>query len=365
MIYGVSKGIGDNKGFIFKIREDLSGLDIIHNFSIDSLGTRPEGGMLEGRNGFIYGTTRIGGRHNAGVIFRIGKDGSGYTVLHHFNISDGKNPQSRIFQDSGGTIYGRARNGGAGGKGVLFKISEDGSNFAKIFEIADEGDSYWNSSIVLGNDGYLYGSMTGPGVFRVKTDGTGFQGLQDHSFPGVPRLIRQPFVPDVQVTDPADQGTAVPTDLTVEVNPVTNASAYTLELSESPAFAGTPLTFTSSTPSVEVSGLAENKTYYARVRSSLLPYYGETTSFTTGDVVSSALTEFEVYPNPTTSTFTLKAGPGDVKAITVTDASGMVVYQNDNVQHVDLTLGEDLKQGIYIMKIIRPKSQKVVRLVKN
>jgi len=39
--------------------------------------------------------------------------------------------------------------------------------------------------------------------------------------------------------------------------------------------------------------------------------------------------------------------------------------KNEKVQHADLLLGEDLKQGIYILKILRPGGQKVVRLVKN
>ena len=58
-------------------------------------GDFPVGGLVEGNDGFLYGSARMGGAHDAGVIFKISKSG-GFRVLHSFcsaaQCADGANP---------------------------------------------------------------------------------------------------------------------------------------------------------------------------------------------------------------------------------------------------------------------------------
>ncbi len=67
---------------------------ILHPFAGEpNDGRSPAGGMTLSDNVF-YGSTRYGGAHNKGIIFRINPDGSGYTILHHFagGTNDGDGP---------------------------------------------------------------------------------------------------------------------------------------------------------------------------------------------------------------------------------------------------------------------------------
>src|SRR5688500_9780698 len=63
------------------------------------LGSNPTA-LIEGKDGSLYGTMRDGGRKWEGVVFKINRDGSGYTVLRHFTgyrqSADGSWPQGVI-----------------------------------------------------------------------------------------------------------------------------------------------------------------------------------------------------------------------------------------------------------------------------
>ena len=43
-------------------------------------GAQPQSGLVEGSNGTLYGTTPIGGSNGLGTVFKLSKDGSGYSV---------------------------------------------------------------------------------------------------------------------------------------------------------------------------------------------------------------------------------------------------------------------------------------------
>ena len=45
-------------------------------------GTTPEASVIEGSDGALYGTTYSGGIASGGTVFKMNRDGSGYTVLH-------------------------------------------------------------------------------------------------------------------------------------------------------------------------------------------------------------------------------------------------------------------------------------------
>jgi uncharacterized repeat protein (TIGR03803 family) len=47
-------------------------------------GTRPRAPLIEGRDGKLYGTTESSGSNDAGTVFKLNKEGSGYGMLHSF-----------------------------------------------------------------------------------------------------------------------------------------------------------------------------------------------------------------------------------------------------------------------------------------
>ena len=53
-------------------------------------GTSPYNKLIEGPNGALFGTTRFqGSPANAGTLYTVNKDGSGFRVLHIFGVQPG------------------------------------------------------------------------------------------------------------------------------------------------------------------------------------------------------------------------------------------------------------------------------------
>lgn len=123
-LYGTAYGGGfANFGAVFKIEADGTGFDTVHEFNLWPQGQRPECQLvLNGST--LYGTTNQGGSANNGTIFKVGTDGSGYTVMHSFSggVSDGDEPRygALCFNDSFNTYYGMSYRGGATNQGVVF-----------------------------------------------------------------------------------------------------------------------------------------------------------------------------------------------------------------------------------------------------
>ena len=144
--------------------------------------------------GILYGTTKLGGTANAGTLYRVKADGTGFAVLKQFagNYSNGEAalPNGGLVQ-SGNTLYGMTSTGGAENRGTVFTINEDGSGYALIKSFRElDGGIPTDGGLVLG-DGVLYGMLGGPNgkVFRLNTDGSGFQILANASNPRATLLL--------------------------------------------------------------------------------------------------------------------------------------------------------------------------------
>lgn len=97
-LYGTTKfgtfgGSFKTTGTIFRVNEDGTNFQVLHRFADytdlndasqpkNTDGAYPTSELTEGSDGNLYGITSAGGTYGTGVIFRIGKDGSGFTVLH-------------------------------------------------------------------------------------------------------------------------------------------------------------------------------------------------------------------------------------------------------------------------------------------
>ena len=81
-------------------------------------------------SGSLYGVAGGGtgpcGGGGCGVVFRLSPnpdDTWTYTVLHRFTGPDGAGPLAGLILDAKGHIFGTTSYGGAGGYGVVFKIT--------------------------------------------------------------------------------------------------------------------------------------------------------------------------------------------------------------------------------------------------
>jgi uncharacterized repeat protein (TIGR03803 family) len=164
-LYGTTFGGGSNNaGAVFKLDTNGNNYSVLHNFKGTPDGAQPYAGLLQGSDGALYGTTRVGGVANRGSIFKLNPDGGNYTNLYSFNNTpDGNQPFGSLTQDPGDVIYGTTSAGGLNGNGTVFKINPDGSGYQVLYSFGNSPDGDTPKSdlvagVFTGNTGVLYGT---------------------------------------------------------------------------------------------------------------------------------------------------------------------------------------------------------------
>jgi uncharacterized repeat protein (TIGR03803 family) len=166
--YGTTVIGGDyHDGVIFVMTAD-GFLFPIYSFSQSGFdGVGPEAGVVLGADGNFYGTTLDGGNKSFGTIFRITADWD-YTNLFSFNGTNGGLPYSSLVQGHDGNLYGTTFNGGATfhgldtsgnptGYGVVFKISTNGT-FTSLLSFSGTNGAQPVTGLIQSQDGNLYGT---------------------------------------------------------------------------------------------------------------------------------------------------------------------------------------------------------------
>ncbi len=172
--------------FAFTARADYR---VLHHFTGGAQdGATPVAGALVLSGDKLYGTTETGGTDNVGTCFAVDTDGTDFQLLHSFlsSANDGQTPYASVFlADS--TLYGTATSYGASYGGTLFRIETNGSGFEVLRQFAGS-DGIWpyatpivSGSVIYGTNAYGGSSSKGT-IFKINTDGTDFQTL--HSFTG-------------------------------------------------------------------------------------------------------------------------------------------------------------------------------------
>jgi uncharacterized repeat protein (TIGR03803 family) len=200
-LYGISGGGAKGVGTIFTLRPDGSGYQVLHSFgTVAQDGTSPRAPLVQVPGGTFYGATYSGGGSNVGTVFAVSPDGTGYRLVHAFNGGsiDGANPQGGLILGKDGTLYGTTASGGTNARplvspgGTVFRLDPDGSNFSLLYSFKGNptDGATPSGSLFQGSDGTLYGTSTGLGpsyndgnVFRLNPNGSGYVVL--HTFPSI------------------------------------------------------------------------------------------------------------------------------------------------------------------------------------
>ena len=111
------------------------------NPNINATGLHAKGTLAQGPEGTLYGIAMDGGAGAAGLVFRIQTNGTGFTVIKNFPLTDvitgtngdGANPQAGLVL-SGSTLFGTTMNGGSGGKGTVFSLDTARQQFHRVEE---------------------------------------------------------------------------------------------------------------------------------------------------------------------------------------------------------------------------------------
>jgi uncharacterized repeat protein (TIGR03803 family) len=171
-------------------------------------GGNPYGGLIQGRDGNFYGTAVNGtksGYNTFGTVFEMTTNGT-LTTVYQFGSSStlngyslvGSQPYGGLVQGSDGSLYGTTLRGGANtdgymdsgrlGFGTVFQLATNGT-LTTLISFAHSNGANPYAGPVQGSDGTLYGTTYTGGAYADTLDdgyGTVFQIILP------PRILNQP-----------------------------------------------------------------------------------------------------------------------------------------------------------------------------
>jgi uncharacterized repeat protein (TIGR03803 family) len=182
---------------------------VIHHFT-GADGDYPHDLTID-QAGNLYGAAAAGGSHNAGVIYKMTKHGSGWTFvpLYNFNVTgnggnDGDEPWGVVI-GPGGRLYGTTGSGGLG-YGTVFSLSPPASFCGALLcpwtetqlhvftDAPDDGAFPGNADLVFDPQGNIYGTTLDGGsgscsrgcgtVYELSENNGGWSSLLLNSFQG-------------------------------------------------------------------------------------------------------------------------------------------------------------------------------------
>jgi uncharacterized repeat protein (TIGR03803 family) len=173
-------GTNGNYGTVFKLTPGGK-LTTLYSFCGQTGctdGKNPSGPLMQAGNGKLYGTTGYGGSTNTGVVFAITQSGklrTLYSFCAQENCADGEFPEGGLIQGNDGNLYGETSSGGAHGSGgTVFRISK-GGELTTLYSFCAQGYPYCTDGqnpqgqLVQTIDGNLYGATEQGGGYAVGT----------------------------------------------------------------------------------------------------------------------------------------------------------------------------------------------------
>lgn len=132
-LYGTTEREGTNSsGTIFQITPSGQFITLYNFCSLPSCadGQNPYGGVVQGPDGNLYGTTNLGGANYGGTVFQLTLEGTLntlYSFCSQAGCADGQFPEDGITIGADGNYYGTTYTGGAYSLGTLFQLTTAGA----------------------------------------------------------------------------------------------------------------------------------------------------------------------------------------------------------------------------------------------
>ena len=174
VLYGTARGGGNGSaGTVFQLSQVHSGwiFSPLYEFIGNNDGLYPEGEVVIGPNGALYGTTSEGGAGFGGTVFELRPPPTfcrsillcywGETVLYSFTgAPDGEDPDKNLTFDISGNIYGTTFEGGTNNEGAVFELTPSGGGYkeAIIHSFSSGTDGKGPEGVVFDTAGNVYGT---------------------------------------------------------------------------------------------------------------------------------------------------------------------------------------------------------------
>jgi uncharacterized repeat protein (TIGR03803 family) len=171
MLYGTTQMGNGGYGSVYRLDPATGGFQTLHAFSGINDGRSPLGGVTQAADGYLYGTTVLGGA-GYGTVYRVHPATLAYGIVVWFAGSNGRSPSGNLLLADDHALYGVARLGGTYNSGAVYRLALDadddnvldGNDNCMLIANADQRDT--------NRDGY--GNICDPDL-----DNSGLVNLRD------------------------------------------------------------------------------------------------------------------------------------------------------------------------------------------
>lgn len=164
-IYGTTSYGGNLAiGVVFEYDYTLDSLKKLGHYNVVDNGFWPKGAITLASNGNIYGTTELGGKFYAGVMYEYDTQLDTLGKLYHFDTTRdyGIVPHAGVELGANGRLYGTTSRGGKYDVGILYEYSPTLGAWNKKIDFDHKSmNGSSNRSLALAGNGLLYGTLKG------------------------------------------------------------------------------------------------------------------------------------------------------------------------------------------------------------
>lgn len=158
-------------GTVFKLNAGTGVFTSLVNFSGTAganKGAYPASRLLNGGDGFMWGTTASGGAADAGTVYKVNQTTGVLTTVVEFTGAagavDGRTP-NELLADGNGNFWGTTYSGGAGNHGTVFKVNSTTGVLTTVVEFTHDGTTnrgrYPNAGLTYDGNGFFWGTTGG------------------------------------------------------------------------------------------------------------------------------------------------------------------------------------------------------------
>ncbi len=211
-LYGTTRVCSGNQGTVFKFATTASNPTTLYVFCLKTGypcydGANPYGGLTLASNGNFYGTTYYGGGvGNYGLVYEITSAGD-QNPVYFFDGTHGSEPNAAPFQAKDGNLYGSTTIGGSSNVGTLYEMTTAGADEVSVSFTGGNGEIPY-APLVQGKNGNIYGTTSqatsGNGTVFAILPKTGFAKL--YTFKGAAKGGK-PYAGLIQATNGTFYGT--------------------------------------------------------------------------------------------------------------------------------------------------------------